>query len=98
MCDELLVPLMCGATNVTMNSDKLGNVMIPVPKPALQDEAIESSIIAAKAATMIDAATALRDSSSDERIVKLAERVIRETEELLSTSKSKVTISDFLPT
>ena len=97
MCDELLVPLMCGATNVTMSSGQLGGVIIPVPKPDLQDEAIESHLIATKAAAMIDAATSLRDSSSDEEVIKLAERIIRETEGLMKTSKRRVTISDFLP-
>ncbi len=97
MCDELLVPLMCGATNVTMSSGQLGGVIIPVPKPDLQDEAIESHLIATKAAAMIDAATLLRDSSSDEEVIKLAERIIRETEGLMKTSKRRVTISDFLP-
>ena len=97
MCNELLVPLMCGATNVTMSSSQLGGVMIPVPKPSLQDAAIESHLIATKAASMIDAATSLRDSSSDEEVIKLAERVVSETEALLKTSKRRVTISDFLP-
>ncbi len=97
MCNELLVPLMCGATNVTMSSGQLGGVMIPVPKPDLQDEVIESHVIDTKAAAMIDAATSLRDSSSDEEVIKLAERVIRETEGLLRTSKRHVTISDFMP-
>lgn len=97
MCNELLVPLMCGATNVTMSSSQLDGVMIPVPKSALQDEAIESYVIGTKAATMIDAAKSLRDSSLDGEVVKLAEQVIRETDELLRTSKRRVTISDFLP-
>jgi len=97
MCNELLVPLMCGATNVTMNSSQLNDVIIPVPKPALQDDVIESYVIATKAASMINAAVSLRDSSSDEEVVQLAERVILETEGLLRTSKKRVTISDFLP-
>ncbi len=36
--EELLVPLMCGATNVTMNSDQLADVLVPLPDPSIQDE------------------------------------------------------------
>ena len=82
---------------MTMSSGQLGDVIIPVPKPALQEEVVESHVIATKASAMIGVAASLRDSSSDEEVVQLAERVIRETEELLRTSKKRVTISAFLP-
>ncbi|MDP1663868.1 MAG: N-6 DNA methylase [Methylobacter sp.] len=97
MSQELLVPLMCGATNVTMNSSQLADVMIPVPKITLQEEVIESDLINTKAAAMTAAAAVLRDSSSDKDIVQLAERVIRETETLLKAAKKRINISAFLP-
>ena len=97
MCNEILVPLMCGATNVTMNSRQLSAVIIPVPELSLQDEVIESHVIATKAAAMIHAARSLRDSSSDEEIVKLAQRVVREIETSLAALKKRASISDFLP-
>jgi type I restriction enzyme M protein len=97
MSQELLVPLMCGATNVTMNSRQLADVMIPVPKITLQEEVIESDLINTKAAIMTAAAAALRDLSSDKDVVQLAEKVIRETETLLKAAKKRINISAFLP-
>lgn len=97
MCQELLVPLMCGATNVTMNSSQLANVMIPVPKPALQEEAIESELITTKATAMIEVAISLRDSSCNKKVVQFADQVIRETTGFLKTVKNRVSISTFLP-
>ncbi len=97
MCQELLVPLMCGATNVTMSSDQLANVIIPVPNVLLQDEVIESALISTNAAAMIGAAVALRDSSSDKDVVSLAEKIIRETEAYLKSAKKRITISEFIP-
>ena len=98
MSQELLVPLMCGATNVTMNSSQLADVMIPVPTTiALQEEVIESDLINTKVAAMTSAAVSLRDLSSDKCVVQLAERVIRETESLLKTTKKRINICAFLP-
>lgn len=97
MCQELLVPLMCGATNVTMSSDQLADVIIPVPNVLLQDEVIESALIGSNAAAMTAAAVALRDSSSDKAVVRLAEKVIRDTEAYLKTAKKRITISEFVP-
>src|SRR3990170_2706810 len=97
MSQELLVPLMCGATNVTMNSDQLGDVMIPVPKMALQEEVIETDLINSKAAVITAAAVALRDSSSDKDVVRLAESVIHEAETLLCATKQRISITAFLP-
>ena len=96
MCQELLVPLMCGATNVTMSSSQLGDVMIPVPEPALQEEVIESDLIAVKATAMLDTAISLRDSSSDKKVVHFADRVIRETAGFLTAMKNRVSIATFL--
>jgi hypothetical protein len=97
MCQELLVPLMCGATNVTMSSGQLADVIIPVPNVLLQDEVIESALIAANSATMMAAALELRDSSSDREVVRLAEKVIQETKAYLRTAKKRITISEFVP-
>jgi hypothetical protein len=97
MCQELLVPLMCGATNVTMNSRQLADVMIPVPKMTLQEEVIESDLINAKVAAMTAAAEALRDSSSDKDVVQLAEGVLRQSETFLRTARERTNISAFLP-
>ncbi len=98
MCHELLVPLMCGATNVTMSSTQLVDVMIPVPAAALQDEVIESHLIATKATEMIAAASVLRDSSSDRLVIQLAEHVIAEAGELLRSAAKRVQVTDFIAT
>jgi type I restriction enzyme M protein len=97
MCQELLVPLMCGATNVTMSSERLVDVMIPVPKPEVQEEIIESYLIATRAREVIEIAAALRDSSSDSAALRFAERVIAEAQQLLSSAAGRVQISEFIP-
>jgi len=97
MCQELLVPLMCGATNVTMKSGQLADVMIPVPKVPLQDEVIESDLINTQAEAMTDIALPLRDLSSDKNVVLLAERIIGEMKVLQEMTEAKVGISGFIP-
>ena len=97
MCQDLLVPLMCGATNVTMSSSQLINIVIPVPEIALQDEVIESYLINTKATALIDIAASIRDTSSDKKVVHFADRVISETEGFLNKMKSRTNISAFLP-
>jgi type I restriction enzyme M protein len=98
MRHELLVPLMCGATNVTMSSIQLADVMIPVPnKISLQEEVIESNLINTKAALMTSAAADLRDLSSDKEVVQFAERVIFDLEIFLKAAKKRIDISEFLP-
>ena len=96
--DDLLVPLMCGATNVTMNSSQLADVVIPVPDPSLQSEAVESYLIATKAAGMASTASSLRDSSSNDDDVQLARRVLSNVEELRYAAQHLVSVSSFLPT
>ena len=98
MRQELLVPLMCGATNVRMSSTQLANVIIPVPKEiSLQEEVIESDLISAKAALIISAAADIRDLSSDKEVVEFAERVICDMGIFLKAAKKQINISEFLP-
>jgi type I restriction enzyme M protein len=97
MCQELLVPLMCGATNVTMSSEQLRDVMIPVPRSELQEEVIESHLVATKAREMMAAAIVLRDSSADEAVVRLARNVIEETRALLERAAKRLQVSAFIP-
>ena len=70
-----MVTLMCGATNVTMSSSQLADVMIPVPKISVQNEVVEFDLINTMTAEMTAAAVALRDSSSDKHVIQLAEGV-----------------------
>jgi type I restriction enzyme M protein len=96
MSEEVLVPLMCGATNVTMNSSQLNDVLIPIPDPAVQDEVIESHLISTKAAEMASIADSLRRASVDRKVVELTERVICDVEELMEAASTKTTISSFV--
>jgi type I restriction-modification system DNA methylase subunit len=97
MCRELLVPLMCGATNVTMSSDQLADVVIPVPNVLRQEEVIESDLIKVNSAEMTAAAIALRNSSSDKDVIRLAEKVISETASYLKTAKKRIDVTEYIP-
>ena len=97
MSQELLVPLMCGATNVTMNSHQLFDVVIPVPAINIQDEVIESDLIHRKATEMLAAAISLKDFSTDDDVVCLAEKVIQQTEDFQRNMKKRIDITVFIP-
>jgi type I restriction enzyme M protein len=97
VCNDVLVPLMCGATNVTMSSDQLTDVLIPVPDLALQDQAIQSHLVMTKANEMMLAAIELRDSSPDTAVATMADDIIHQTEELIGSVANSVQVSDFLP-
>jgi type I restriction enzyme M protein len=97
MCDDLLVPLVCGATNVTMDSNQLNDVLVPVPAPSIQDEVIESHLIRTTATEMATAANSLRQSSADANVIQITERVISDVEDLLNATKDRATIARFLP-
>ena len=97
-CDDLLVPLMCGATNVTMDSSQLRDVLIPVPEPGIQDEVIESQLFSSTASELRFTANRLRESSNDPIMIEIANRVTREVESLTAAAQQRIAISRFLPT
>ena len=94
---ELLVPLMCGATNVTMKCKQLSEVVIPVPDPVLQAEVVQSHLLRRRSGELLETATALRDSSTDPSVVQLSERIIRDATELAERAGTKAQIADFIP-
>ena len=96
-CDELLVPLMCGATNVTMDSNQLSDVLVPIPERSVQDEVVESHLIRIRAAEMLSAAKALCQISTDPTVISFTERVIKDLADVLQASANKATVEDFLP-
>ncbi|MBK7135339.1 MAG: SAM-dependent DNA methyltransferase [Rhodocyclales bacterium] len=96
-CDDILVPLMCGATNVTMASSQLNDVLVPVPERALQDEVVESHLIQTRASEMLSAAKTLCQLSTDPTVICLTEQVIRDLKEVLDASAGKATIHNFIP-
>ena len=97
MCDDLLVPLMCGATNVTLDSRQLKDVVVPVPDLRIQDEVVESYLIRKTANEMAVAANRLRKASADANVVRITERVIRDVADLLNATKDRTTTARFLP-
>lgn len=96
-CEDLLVPLMCGATNVTMASVQLNDVLVPVPRLSLQDEIVESELVRTKASEMLALAKSLSQSSTDLTVVSLTEQVMRDLRDVLDASATRATIADFMP-
>jgi hypothetical protein len=97
MCNELLVPLMCGATNVTMSSTQLADILIPIPHPSKQVEVIESHLAETQGKAILTSATALRDSSRDNVVVSLANRVINDVDKLLHVAQKRLSVRAFIP-
>lgn len=52
--DELLVPMMCGATNVTLDENDLKKILIPLP-PIDEQRSIVQGILAKEAADKLQA-------------------------------------------
>lgn len=98
MCDELLVPLMCGATNVTMNSSQLADIIIPVPSVESQDQVIESTISLSHAASLLNLANSLKEVTKDQSLLKVTKRVAREIEVYLKSNPTRRSIRDYIPT
>ncbi|OFW05029.1 MAG: hypothetical protein A3I61_19150 [Acidobacteria bacterium RIFCSPLOWO2_02_FULL_68_18] len=96
-CDDLLVPLMCGATNVTMASSQLTDVLVPVPELSLQDEIVESHAVRTRVMDLLAAARSLCQLSKDRRLIALTKKVIDDLEEVCAASASKATVTDLIP-
>ena len=96
-CEDLLVPLMCGATNVTMSSKQLGDVLVPLPELGLQNEIVESHVIRTHVTDMLTAARSLSDLSKDNRVIELTERLIDDLNEVCDASAGKSTVTDLIP-
>ena len=96
-CKEILVPLMRGATNVTLASERLGDVLVPVPERAVQDEVVESDLLQGPASAMLSAAKELRTTSTDPNVVALADRVTNDLAAILRPGASRANIQDSLP-
>ncbi len=93
---RLLVPLMCGATNVTMSSSQLLNLVIPVPKPEVQKEIIEIHLAEEHAAQIEEIALSLKRCSTNPEFLRLAENVFESAESLLKCAAEKTHIDSIL--
>lgn len=98
MCDELLVPLMCGATNVTMNSCQLHDVLVPVPDFNKQIKIVESYLVEMSLEVALDAVERLRTSITDEESILWTKKIIHEIMEFKEKKRNKENISIFIPT
>ena len=89
MATELLVPLMRGATNVTMNIEQLADVVIPVPEASLQADVIESELVGSTVSDLRTTAELLLNASSDPTAVELAKVILEKTEHCLSVTQKE---------
>jgi hypothetical protein len=93
---QLLVPLMCGATNVTMSSSQLLNLVIPVPKPEIQKEIIEIHLAEEHATQIEEIALSLKRCSTNSEFLRLAEKVFESAEALLKSAAKKTHVDSIL--
>ena len=93
---QLLVPLMCGATNVTMSSSQLLNLVIPVPKPEIQKEIIEIHLAEEHARQIEQIALSLKRCSTNPDFLRLAEEVFQSAEALLKSAAKKTHVDSIL--
>jgi len=76
--DLLIVPLMAGATNVTLKQDLFGDVLIPVPHPDVQREIVEHAaweVLADKASELQLQVAQGIDGEKAQEIVELLNQV-----------------------
>ena len=96
LSDQLLVPLMCGATNVTMNSSQLLELVLPVPKPDIQEEIIEIHLAEEHADRIKQVAADLKDSARRQEFRDVADSVLASADRLLRTAAEKTHIDTIL--
>ncbi len=93
---QILVPLMSGATNITMSSTQLLNLVIPVPKPEIQKEIIEVYLAEEHAKQIEEIALSLKRSATNPEFLRLAEKVFETAESLLKTAAKKTHVETIL--
>ena len=74
-CHDLLVPLMCGATNVTMSSSQLQEVLIPIPPLSVQLDIIERQTALENSSFILEAINNLESSSKDPEVKKIVKEI-----------------------
>jgi type I restriction-modification system DNA methylase subunit len=93
---EILVPLMCGATNVTMRSDQLLDLMIPLPPLDRQQEIVETHLAKEHAAQFEHLATSLKRSSANPEFQRLADQIFSAAEALYATAEKSADVDSIL--
>lgn len=96
LSNQLLVPLMCGATNVTMNSSQLLELVLPIPKPDIQEEIIEIHLAEEHADRIKHVAADLKNSARRQEFRDIAEGVLASADRLLETAAEKTHIDTIL--
>jgi len=95
-CKELLVPLMCGATNVTMSSSQLVDVPIPVPETDIQNLIVEAHMLRS-ALCQLELAAKTLGRMNDSAALELAADVIGKVDALSAARTNLPDIAAFLP-
>jgi type I restriction enzyme M protein len=96
--EKVLVPLMCGATNVTMDDDQLAEVLIPVPSIEVQDEIIETHLVMARTTELLEAAQALLLASTNDAVRELAKKICEDVTALALSARERRDILTILST
>ena len=80
-----------------LNSEQLKEILVPIPPIEHQNEIVEADIVRSTTRAIIVASNILKASSSDVRAIELAEGVISQSEQYLSSIGTRRSISDFVP-
>jgi type I restriction enzyme M protein len=95
---EILVPLMCGATNVTMDSRQLLDVLIPIPDPEVQEEVIERYLAETTLSEIVAKARFLADTTRRSDMRRLTDAIIEDAKSFEPAQTQLTSIKEFLPT
>ena len=95
--DLLIVPLMAGATNVTLKQDLFEDVLIPVPPPDVQREIVEHSTWEALADNAIELRRQVEQGIDGEKAQEIVELLDQVTALLHLHADKKKWISDVWP-
>jgi len=96
LSDQILVPLMCGATNVTMSSSQLLDLEVPIPMLDVQKEIIEVFLAENHASQIEHIALSLKHCSTNSEFIRLAGQVFDTAETLLRSAAEKIHIDSIL--
>ena len=96
LSDQLLVPLMCGATNVTMSSSQLLDLVLPIPKSDIQEEIIEIHLAEEHADRIKEVAVDLKHNARRQEFRDVADTVLDSADRLLKMAAQKTHIDTIL--
>jgi type I restriction enzyme M protein len=92
--EALIVPLMAGATNVTLKQDLFEDVDIPVPKEAVQKEIVEHAAWEALAFNATQLRKQAQEGIDGEKAIDVVDLLDRVSSSLLRHAGRKKSIED----